>query len=62
MKTIAHFQKNEFGTFDIIDDRNGETVKRGIKKAADGGAYVQYYNEEIAKAELVWSLLQPKGE
>ena len=54
MRTSAHFQKNEFGIFDIIDDRNGETVKRGIKTISKAAAYVDYYNQEISKAESFW--------
>jgi|GEM_PF-1555289 len=61
MKTVAHFQKDDFGLFEIIDDRNGETVKRGIKSVSKAAAYVAYYNEEIEKADLAWDLLDAKG-
>jgi hypothetical protein len=50
----ARLERNESGTFNVIDARNGKTVKcnlRGYKAAA----YVRYYNQEVKKAEAFWA-------
>jgi len=51
----ARFEKDEFGAYQVIDTRTGNIVKRNIKKIQKAAAYVEYYNEEIAKAEKQWN-------
>ena len=50
----ATVKMNDDKSFDVIDTRNGMTLKRNLKgrKAA---AYVDYYNQEIDKAEAEWA-------
>tara|TARA_R110002020_G_scaffold67718_1_gene177614 strand:- start:917 stop:1207 length:291 start_codon:yes stop_codon:yes gene_type:complete len=54
MKNVAKFEKDGFGAYQVIDSRSGNIVKRNIAKASKAAAYVQYYNEEIEKAEKQW--------
>jgi hypothetical protein len=55
MEVAAKVQKSEFGGFDVIDTRNGKSLKFGMK-GSDAAAYAQYYNEEVAKAEAQWAV------
>jgi hypothetical protein len=50
----ARFEKDGFGSYQVVDTRNGRIVKRNIKKISKAAAYVDYYNEEIEKAEKQW--------
>ena len=50
----AEFKKNEQNTFDVIDTRNSMILKRNVKSIRKAAAYVNYYNEEIQKAEAAW--------
>ena len=43
----ARFEKDGFGSYQLIDNRNGDVVKRNIPKISKAAAYVEYYNEEI---------------
>ena len=51
----SRFEKDGFGGYHVIDNRNGEVVKRNISKISRAAAYVDYYQEEIDKAEKKWS-------
>ena len=51
---VARFEKDGFVAYQVVDTRNGNVVKRNIAKASKAAAYVQYYNEEIEKAEKQW--------
>jgi hypothetical protein len=47
----ARFEKDGFGSYKVVDSRNGIILKLNIKKVSKAAAYADYYNEEIAKAE-----------
>jgi len=54
MNTAAKVNKTGKNEFEVIDTRTGEVVRRKLtgNKAA---AYVNYYNQEVAKAEALWN-------
>ena len=54
MKTVR-FEKNGFETFLIIDNRNEMVLRRNVKTISKAAAFVRYYEEEITKAEKLWS-------
>ena len=48
----AKVQKNG-RTFDVVDTRTGKTVRRNLK-GCKAAAYVEYYNEQVAKSEAAF--------
>lgn len=50
----ARFEKDGFGAYQVVDTRNGMIVKRNIKNIQKAAAYVDYYSEEVEKAEAEW--------
>jgi hypothetical protein len=54
MKTVR-FEKDGFGDFLIIDNRNDDVLRRNVKTPSKAAAFVRYYEEEIVKAEKLWS-------
>jgi len=60
MKNVAKFQKDGYGAYQVVDLRNNQIVKRSIKKISKAAAYVEYYNQEIEKAEAMYIKLGGK--
>jgi len=49
----AKLLKNEFKGFDVVDARDGQVLRRGMK-GSDAAAYIEYYDQEVKKAEKEW--------
>jgi hypothetical protein len=52
----ARFERVEKGEYQVVDNRNNEVVKRRLANPAKAAAYVEYYDEEVKKAEAEWRL------
>jgi delta 1-pyrroline-5-carboxylate dehydrogenase len=42
------------GRYHVIDTKTGATLKANIANVRKAAGYVDYYNEEIEKAEKFW--------
>ena len=52
----ARFEKVAKGEYEVIDTRTEQVVKHSIKTASKAAAYVEYYNQEIEKANKLWEI------
>lgn len=55
MKAATKMVRIEKGEYQVVDTRNEMILKRNVKTAAKAAAYVDFYNQEIEKAEKLWS-------
>jgi len=56
MTKVTKIEKNNFG-FKVIDTRNGDVVKEGIKKGSRAAAIASVYEEQIKEAQRTWGEL-----
>jgi len=56
MIEFAKVNRVKKGSWEVIDTRNNNTVKKNLKTGELARAYAIYYSEEVSKATKEWEI------